>query len=87
MLDEADRMLDMGFKDALEAIIGDTPKERQTLLFSATYTDAIRPIAESLMREPVTVEVESTHDSASIRQHFYRVADENARFEALRLCC
>ncbi|WP_136255970.1 ATP-dependent RNA helicase DbpA [Onishia niordana] len=85
VLDEADRMLDMGFKDALEAIIGDTPKDRQTLLFSATYTDAIRPIAESLMREPVTVEVESTHDSTSIRQHFYRVDDEDARFEALRL--
>ncbi len=85
VLDEADRMLDMGFQAALEAIVGETPAARQTLLFSATYAEGVRPLAERLMREPVTVEVASTHDSASIRQHVYRVADGASRFEALRL--
>ncbi|MGM0537003.1 MAG: ATP-dependent RNA helicase DbpA [Pseudomonadota bacterium] len=84
VLDEADRMLDMGFQAAMEAIIAATPADRQMLLFSATYAEGIRPIAERLMREPVSVEVAEPHDATTIRQHFYRVADESARFEALR---
>ncbi|EPC03121.1 hypothetical protein L861_22690 [Litchfieldella anticariensis FP35 = DSM 16096] len=83
VLDEADRMLDMGFQTALEAIIDETPSTRQTLLFSATYADGIRLIAERMMHEPVAVEVAETHDSSSIRQHFHRVTDEPARLEAL----
>ncbi|GGX89445.1 ATP-dependent RNA helicase [Litchfieldella qijiaojingensis] len=88
VLDEADRMLDMGFQTALEVIIGKTPATRQTLLFSATGlqgagAEGIRLIAERMMHEPVMVEVASTHDSSSIRQHFHRVVDEPARFEAL----
>nr|WP_280951654.1 ATP-dependent RNA helicase DbpA [Salinicola lusitanus] len=84
VLDEADRMLDMGFQAALDAIVAATPATRQTLLFSATYGDSVRPVAERMLREPVTVEVASTHDEQSIHQHFHQVADEPARLAALR---
>ncbi|WP_232823839.1 ATP-dependent RNA helicase DbpA [Salinicola sp. CPA57] len=83
VLDEADRMLDMGFQAALEAIVAATPTARQTLLFSATYGDSVRPVAERMLREPVNVEVDSTHDERSIRQHFHQVADEPGRLAAL----
>ena len=85
VLDEADRMLDMGFAEVLDAIVAETPEERQTLLFSATFADGVRPIAERMLRDPVSIEVASTHDDSSIRQLFHRVADDEARFEALRI--
>ncbi|WP_163558000.1 ATP-dependent RNA helicase DbpA [Halomonas sp. NO4] len=89
VLDEADRMLDMGFQATMEAIIDETPASRQIWLFSATGlqgsgAEGIRAIAEGLMREPVTVAVGEAHDATTIRQHFYRVAEESARGEALR---
>ena len=57
VLDEADRMLDMGFQEALDNIISYMPDKRQTMLFSATYPSKIEKIAQRIMRSPVTVEV------------------------------
>ena len=85
VLDEADRMLDMGFQDTLDIIIEQTPKARQTLLFSATYPDEIRSIAKRVMIDPVMAKVESTHDSETIKQHFFQVGDDQDRTTALRL--
>jgi ATP-independent RNA helicase DbpA len=73
VLDEADRMLDMGFSEDMDKIISKTPKSRQTLLFSATYPDAIRKISRSIQRDPVTVTVEAEHLPGVIEQLFYQV--------------
>lgn len=85
VLDEADRMLDMGFQDTLDIIIEQVPKARQTLLFSATYPDQIKSIAKRIMTEPVMAQVASTHDNETIRQHFFKVNDDQERLIALRL--
>ncbi len=73
VLDEADRMLDMGFFDVMTEIISQTPKNRQTLMFSATYPDAIKKLCRSIQRNPVTVTVEAEHKPGVIDQIFYEV--------------
>ncbi len=73
VLDEADRMLDMGFADAIADVIAQTPAARQTLLFSATYSGEIRAISKKVQREPVEVTVESLLGSDEIEQMFYEV--------------
>lgn len=85
VLDEADRMLEMGFQSALDLIFSLCPKKRQTLLFSATFPDQIKPITKNIMNNPETVKVLSTHDSSSINQHFFQIENNSQRMTALRL--
>ena len=85
VLDEADRMLDMGFQDTIDDIIDCIPTNRQTLLFSATFPSEIESIAERVMLEPIIVLAPSTHDEATIKQAFHQVSDAPSRMIALRL--
>ncbi len=82
ILDEADRMLDMGFYDAIAEIIGQTPSKRQTLLFSATYPAGIKQLASTFMRDPQQVKVEALHDDTQIEQRFYEI-DSEERMQAV----
>ena len=73
VLDEADRMLDMGFEEAIDEIIARTPKTRQTLLFSATYPDEIRSISANVQREPIEVTIDTVPETEEIQQLFFEV--------------
>ncbi len=73
VLDEADRMLDMGFFDDVAKIVRNCPATRQTLLFSATYADDIRKASARFLKQPAQVKVESVHDAGQIVQYFYEV--------------
>jgi ATP-independent RNA helicase DbpA len=73
VLDEADRMLDMGFRDDIVTVARQCPRERQTLLFSATYPEGIGQLSAQFMREPVSIKVDAQHDGAQIRQRWYEV--------------
>jgi ATP-independent RNA helicase DbpA len=84
VLDEADRMLDMGFFDDIAGIIEHTPAERQTLLFSATYPKQIKTLSSSFQRQPVEVSVDSLHSESHIQQRVFSCG-KSAKPEAL-LC-
>ncbi|MGV1043857.1 ATP-dependent RNA helicase DbpA [Limnohabitans sp.] len=82
VLDEADRMLDMGFFDDIAKVVRQCAKDRQTLLFSATYPEGIDKLAAQFMRQPKTIKVEAQHSAHKIRQIFFEVA-EHERLHAV----
>ncbi|HNV84892.1 MAG TPA: ATP-dependent RNA helicase DbpA [Arenimonas sp.] len=82
ILDEADRMMDMGFLDSVKAILKKTPNNRSTWLFSATYPEEIRAISKQFQKNPTEVTVESQHDESVIQQLFYQV-EPNDKPEAV----
>ena len=71
VLDEADRMLDMGFHEDIMQIIQNTPQQRQTLLFSATYPEQIKDISDAIQNDPVDIRLETSHNENKIKQVFY----------------
>ncbi len=82
VLDEADRMLDMGFQEDIAAVVAATPSRRQTLLFSATYPDSIATMSADIQHDPVEISVDEVHDEGAIEQIVYEVAHEG-RIEAV----
>jgi ATP-independent RNA helicase DbpA len=73
VLDEADRMVDMGFYDDMVSIAAACPRQRQTLLFSATYPDNIRKQSARFLRNPIEVKVEALHEEGKISQLFFEI--------------
>ena len=77
VLDEADRMLDMGFQEAMEDILSETPPSRQTMMFSATWPAPIRELSKQYQKSPVDVRAEEAGDNPDIEELFYEVSPQS----------
>ncbi|MDD3859914.1 MAG: DEAD/DEAH box helicase, partial [Bacteroidales bacterium] len=84
VLDEADEMLNMGFKEDIDLILETTPKEKQTLLFSATMPPEIMKIAENYMKNPTEISVGNKNSGAENVEHFYYLVNAKNRYLALK---
>lgn len=84
VLDEADEMLNMGFKEDMDAILEQTPSSKQTLLFSATMPKSVATIAKKYMTNPFEIRIKGTNQSAKNIEHHYYMVHARDRFEALR---
>ncbi len=85
VLDEADRMLEMGFQEALEKIAEAMPAKKQTLLFSATFPKGIEKIAQRFLQQAVRITIEESHSESTIKQLFYLLKSDDEKVEALHL--
>lgn len=83
VLDEADRMLDMGFYDEIVKIGSNMPKDKQTLLFSATFPNKIEKLAKALLKQPMTIKVDTLIDAAKINEIIYETTDKPRALTAL----
>jgi len=84
VLDEADEMLNMGFKEELDSILAVTPAEKQTLLFSATMPQGVRQIANNYMNKPEELSVGKKNSGADNVQHQYYMVKASDRYAALK---
>ena len=87
VLDEADEMLNMGFKEDLDTILAETPEEKQTLLFSATMPKDVMRISKNYMFSPKKVEVAKRNEGAKNVEHHYYLVNAKDKYKALRRIC
>ncbi|HTL83189.1 MAG TPA: DEAD/DEAH box helicase [Bacteroidia bacterium] len=84
VLDEADEMLNMGFREAIDTILAETPETKSTWLFSATMPDGVARIARSYMKDPISVSVKGAQETDGKIDHFYCMVHARDRYPALR---